>query len=252
MTRHFGVWLAVTLFLSFVVTQDAAAGPPYFTDDPQPVDFRHWELYLSATRVTDSGDRSGDAPHVEANYGVAPDLQLHLIIPVSHSQHAGVSTTFGLGDVEVGAKYRFVQETGARPQVGTFPLVELPSGDASRGLGSGHIRLFLPVWLQKSVGKWTTYGGGGYWINPGKGNRDWWFAGGQVQVQVTPFLAPGVEAFYQSPAVEGRSAEAHVNAGFVLDFGANHHLLFSAGRAFHGCDCKHVYVSYLLTLGPGS
>ncbi|MFI5179983.1 MAG: hypothetical protein ACHQPI_01155 [Thermoanaerobaculia bacterium] len=229
---------------------EAAAGPPYFTDDPEPVDFRHWEFYLSATRITDSGDRSGDAPHVEANYGAAPDLQVHLIVPLSYSQSVGAATTFGLGDVELGAKYRFVKETDGRPQIGTFPLVEVPSGDAGRGLGSGHVRLFLPVWLQKTFGKWTTYGGGGFWLNPGEGNRNWWYAGWQVQVQATPFLAPGVELFYQTPAVEGRSPEAHFNAGFVLDLGENHHVLFSAGRAFHGCDCSHLYVAYLLTLGP--
>ncbi len=230
----------------------ARAGPPYVTDDPEPVDLRHWEVYLSATRLTDEDERTGDAPHVEVNYGAAPELQLHVIIPFSHSQHDGVSTTFGLGDIEVGTKYRFLEETEGRPQIGTFPQLELPTGDASRGLGSGHVRLFLPVWLQKSFGKLQTYGGGGYWINPGEGNRDWWFAGWQAQLQITRFLAPGFEIFYQTPDVEGGSDQAHFNVGFVLDFGEHHHVLFSIGRAFHGCDCSHAYVSYLLTLGPKS
>ena len=136
--------------------------------------------------------------------------------------------------------------------MGVFPLVEIPTGDASRGLGAGHVRAYLPVWLQKSFGKWTTYGGGGYWLNPGEGNRDWWFAGWLVQVQATAAFSPGVELYYQTPSEEGGSPELHVNAGFVLGIGEHHHLLFSAGRGIHGCGCDQAYAGYLFTFGPGS
>ena len=228
----------------------AKTGPPYTTDDPEPVPLHHWEIYFSGTRMTEGSDRSGDAPHFEGNYGAAPGLQLHLIVPLGYAQSGRGAAAWGLGDVELGAKYRFVEETEGRPQIGAFPLVELPSGDASRGLGAGHLRAFLPVWVQKSFGAWTTYGGGGYWINPGAGNRDYWFAGWQAQVHATASLSPGVEVYYQSPSTEAGSAEVHFNAGLVLDLGEKSHVLLSAGRAVHGCDCTHAYVAYLLTLGP--
>jgi hypothetical protein len=226
------------------------AGPPYVTDDPQPVEWRHWELYVSLTGQSESGTRSGDAPHFEVNYGAAPELQLHLIVPLAFARPPAGPTAYGWGDVELGAKYRFVEEGEGRPQIGAFPLVELPSGDASRGLGAGELRVFLPVWLQKTLGKWTTYGGGGYWINPGAGNRNWWFAGGQAQVQLTPSFAPGAEVFYESPAEAGALPEVLFNVGFVLDFGEHHHLIASAGGAFTGCSCRQFYVAYQLTLGP--
>ena len=247
--RRRRAWFA---FASCVLLAAAPAlsGPPYVTDDPEPVPLGHWELYLAATRTTDGGDRAGDVPHFEVNLGAAPNLQLHLIVPVAYARAGGSGTTLGLGDIETGAKFRFVEETEGRPQIGTFPLVEVPTGDAGRGLGAGHVRVFLPVWLQKSFGKVTTYGGGGYWINPGQGNRNWWYAGWQAQVQATPFFSPGIEVFYQTPPQEGRSPEIHFNAGFVVDLGRSHHVLFSAGRAVHGCDCAHGFVAYLLTLGP--
>jgi hypothetical protein len=248
LSRH--VYASV-LFASLLLFAPAAtAGPPYVTDDPEPVHFRNWELYLAGTRTADGRDRSGDAPHFEANYGAAEGVQLHLIVPLAFSRPQGGTTTFGLGDIEVGAKYRFVEETGSSPQVGTFPLVELPAGDARRGLGAGHVRAFVPIWLQKSFGKWTTYGGGGYWINPGDGNRNWWYAGWQAQVQVTSFASPGIEVFYQTPSQEGRSAEIHLNVGLILDVGKSHHILLSAGRAIHGCDCDQAYAAYLLAFGP--
>jgi len=112
------------------------------------------------------------------------------------------------------------------------------------------VRAFLPVWVQKSFGAWTTYGGGGYWINPGAGNRDTWFAGWQLQVHATSFLTPGVELYYQTAPANDRVSEVHFNAGLILDIGESHHVLFSAGRAFHGCDCSHAYAAYLVTFGP--
>ena len=243
-------WSGVIVLVALLFPLAAVAGPPYTTDDPEPVPFHGWELYLSGTTATDGGDRSGDLPHLELNYGAAPGLQLHLVAPLGYSRPEGGTASWGLGDVELGVKYRFVEEAGGRPQVGVFPLVEVPTGDAGRGLGAGHVRAFLPVWVQKSFGAWTTYGGGGYWINPGAGNRDYWFAGWQVQVHATSFFAPGIEAFYQSASAAGRSDELHFNVGAILDLGESHHVLLSAGRAFHGCDCTHAYAAYLVTLGP--
>ena len=51
------------------------------------------------------------------------------------------------------------------PQVAVFPAIFFPTRVGSRRLGAGHVIGFLPVWAQKSFGEWTTYGGGGYWIN---------------------------------------------------------------------------------------
>jgi hypothetical protein len=51
-------------------------------------------------------------------------------------------------------------------------LLEVPTGSKSDGLGSGQMQAFLPLWLQKCVGDWTVYGGGGYGINPGAGNEN--------------------------------------------------------------------------------
>ena len=63
---------------------------------------------------------------------------------------------------------------------------------------------FIPIWLQKDFGDWTTYGGGGYWINPGPGNRNYWFAGWLLQRQVTKQLALGAEVFHQTASMAGR------------------------------------------------
>ena len=123
------------------------------------------------------------------NYGAAPDLQLHAIVPLAWARPAGGRLAAGAGDVEVGAKLRLVHQDGWRPQLGIFPIAELPLGDAALGLGAGHLEVLLPLWLQERLGDWTTYGGGGRWLgNPGPGGRGSWFVGWHVERQVTARL----------------------------------------------------------------
>ena len=49
------------------------AGPPFVTDDPEPVEYRHWEIYLASQHAKDKDGWSGTAPHFEVNYGVLPN-----------------------------------------------------------------------------------------------------------------------------------------------------------------------------------
>lgn len=228
----------------------AWAGPPFTTDDPEPVEYRHWEVYFASQLAHDSGGWSGTSPHFEINYGALLDLQLHLIAPVSFAASSHGSSQFGYGNTEVGAKYRFFEETDRLPQIGTFPLVELPTGDHRRGLGSGHEQVFLPLWLQKSSGPWTSYGGGGYWINPGAGNRNWWYAGWLLQREVYSGLTLGTEIFHETASEEAGDSDTKLNVGAIYDFNETYHLLVSAGHTIQGPGALQAYVAFQLTFGP--
>ncbi|ACG71812.1 conserved hypothetical protein [Anaeromyxobacter sp. K] len=227
------------------------AGPPYTTDDPEPVPFRHWEVYLATADQWSHADGwGGTCPHLEVNYGAVPGVQLHLVAPLAWVRPPGGPGHAGPGDTELGAKWRFVAEGERRPQVGVFPLVELPTGDDRRGLGAGRTQVFLPVWVQKSLGEWTTYGGGGYWLNPGAGNRNWWLVGWQAQRRVAEGVALGAEVFHSSAREIGGGGDTRFNVGAVLDLGELHHVLVSAGRAL-GSRAAQAYLAYQLTFGPG-
>jgi hypothetical protein len=113
-----------------------------------------------------------------------------------------------------------------------YPLLEIPTGDADRGFGNSHVRAFLPVWVQKDLGRWKTYGGGGRWINPGAGNHDYWFFGWVVQRQVTDQIALGAELFHQTSDTDGGKETSGFNVGGSYDLSAHYHLLCSAGRGW--------------------
>jgi hypothetical protein len=227
--RHF---FAIATIVAVTTPGPAWAGPPFITDDPEPVDYGHWEVYGFSAGAVRRSDATGLGPSVEVNYGVAPNLQLHVIGGAAYDAPAGGQFQIGVSDTELGAKYRFITpgKDDWWPQVGVFPLVEVPTGDARRGLGAGQWLAFLPIWLQKDFGPWTTYGGGGYWINPGPGNRNYWYAGWQLQRQITDSLAIGAEVFHQTSYIVGRGPSWGFNIGGIYDFTDHYHLLVSAGR----------------------
>jgi len=228
----------------------ARAGPPFVTDDPEPVPYQHWEFYAASQDAKTADGWSGTAPHFELNYGAVPNVQLHLIAPLAYDAPREGGRHYGYGDTEIGVKYRFVQETDRFPQVGVFPLLEAPTGDSAEGLGSGHVQAFLPLWLQKDFGSCTLYGGGGYGVNPGAGNRDWTFLGAVAQYQVTRNAAVGAELYHRTPTEVGGEADTAFNFGTVIDVTRHHHLLFSAGGSIDGPTEFQGYVAYQLTFGP--
>lgn len=246
-----GVKSAFALSICLLIAKTGAwAGPPFVTDDPEPVDLHHWEVYAATQRIGTTSDISGTLPHLEINNGIAPNLQVHLIAPYSFDRSTGGATVRGYGDTELGAKYRFVQETQSKPMVGIFPLVEVPTGNSARGLGGGHFQFFLPVWLQKSWGPWTTYGGGGYWINPGSGNQNFWLTGLVVQRDLSSSLTLGGEIFHTGPAAVGEGGRLNFNLGGQYNIDEERHILFSVGSGISGDITSMGYLAYQWTLGP--
>jgi hypothetical protein len=104
--------------------------------------------------------------------------------------------------------------------------------------------------VQKSIGPWTAYGGGGYWINPSAHNRNWWFTGLVVQCEVLPGVTPGIEVFHGTSQVIGGPREVGLNFGLIWDLGELQHVIFSAGPALEGTNQLQGYFAYQLTFGP--
>ena len=125
-------------------------------------------------------------------------------------------------------------------------------GSAARNLGTGRLHAYLPIWLQKTIGDWSSYGGGGYWINPGAGNRNYVFLGLELQRQVTESLALGGEMFHTTPASIAQVSETRFNLGAILDLSEHQHLIASAGRGLQGPNRFQTYAAWLITLGPAS
>jgi len=234
------IYFILFIILSFGINQYGSAGPPFNTDDPETVRFRHWEYYLSSINSFQAGVWSGTSPHAELNYGLVPNVQVHLLMPLNYIYTNQDGANFGYADTEFGVKYRFIGETDNIPQVGTFPIIEIPTIQNSE-FSNGKAKVFLPLWAQKSWDKFTTYGGAGYWINPGTGNKDWIFTGWEVQYQFSPVLTMGGELFYHSASTAGGKSMTGFNLGGSINPSEKFHIIFSLG---HSLTNDPVFSSY--------
>jgi len=209
----------------------AWAGPPYETDDPEPTELGHWEIYAFSTVDGERHDLDG-ALGLDLNYGAAEGLQLTATLPFAFEDVSGRGWRSGTGDVELAAKYRFVNEGGAGFQAAIFPRVILPTAD--RDLGGGHAQFLLPLWLQKDFGSTSVFGGGGYEINPGSGNRNFWQTGVAVTHELSNRLSLGAELTRQSPDTDNGHSSTAVNVGLVHKLSGPASLLIAAGPSFSG------------------
>ncbi len=226
------------------------AGPPFSTDDPAPVDYQHNELYVFSTIDRSYGADSTQGPAIEYNRGIARNTQFHVVLPLSGFMPADGGSAIGLGDVEVGIKYRLVSESGDRPQIGIFPMAEVATGSAARGLGNGRTWYRLPLWVQKSWGPWTSYGGGGRDFNGAPGMQDSWFGGALLQRDLSSRLTLGGEVFRQNAQAIGGRDYTLANLGGYYNFSPGFSLLFSGGRSIAGEQHTVAYLGLYWTWGP--
>jgi hypothetical protein len=90
----------------FGAARAALAGPPYQTDDPVPVAYRSYEIYIGYEGEYGAAAGQTYLPFAEINYGPLPNVQI-----------AGSFSLTGAGINDFGIKYRFIPESATRPQV---------------------------------------------------------------------------------------------------------------------------------------
>jgi hypothetical protein len=220
----------------------AAAGPPFLTDDPEPVDFGQWEINTAATGSWRAGSASLGVPSVDINYGVAPNVQLHAQ-PRFSIEHDGAAQK-GFDDTEVGVKYRFYEDKrdDRSFMLGIYPMYQVATGARRLGTDRGTHGVFLPVWAQYDRAAWTLYGGGGYRINHGPDARNSTFTGVTILRRITQELQLGVEAFRETAtAIDARPTRGF-NVGGARVLSPHFNVLFSAGRSFGDAASTLFYV----------
>jgi hypothetical protein len=232
-------WLAALAM--FGTAAPGWAGPPYLTDDPVTTDFRHWEIYNFASFDGRGSDFDGEGGF-DLNYGAGKNLQLTATVPLAFSHSVESGWRAGTGDLELAAKYRFINDDKSGWQASIFPRVILPT--STNGLGGRRVRLLLPLWVQKDIGKTSVFGGAEYEINPGSGNRNFVHAGIAVAHDVSEKLQLGAELSTQSAEVRGGKASTNLDLGMIDKLGGPFSLLTAAGPGFSaGQTGYHGYVA---------
>jgi hypothetical protein len=200
----------------------AMAGPPFATDDPQPTDDGHYEIYAFAqgSAAKDGASRSFG---IDFNYGALPDLQLTAVLPIEVQSPVGGATAAGLGNVELAVKYKLLHQEDIGWDVAIFPRLFLPS--ASHAVGEDHAALLLPLWLGRNWGDWSTFGGGGCVLNRGGEAQDYCLMGWALTRRILPNLQIGAEIVHQGADTKGGRVSTGLGAGLIYDMNENLHFL---------------------------
>jgi hypothetical protein len=240
-----------------------AQGPPYQIDDPVPVDYQHYEFYIFGAADGTPVEMDSTGPAFEFNWGAIPRLQIHAVLPWGsiHPSNNPVyqpggtgPSAFGLIDMELGAKIAYIKESKHVPQIGTFTMFEMPTGNADKGLGVGKVWYKLPVWLQKNYGHWLLDGGAGETVVPQDGYRDFPYGGFLLKYTFGERLEFGGEVF--SHGKEG-IATPQTQASTMIDLGGYYHfkhnpnqeLLFCYGHSAAGQTENYAYLGMYWTWG---
>ncbi|WP_295636115.1 hypothetical protein [Novosphingobium sp.] len=203
----------------------AYAGPPFVTDDPEPTDYHKWEIYNFVGGSREGGVTSADMG-LDLNYGAVKDVQLTMVLPL----HVETGAPLDTGDIQLAAKFKLLHQKADTASVDLtfFPRVFVPTGRGSR-----HAQLLLPIWVQRDFGKTTVFGGGGYTINPGAGNRDFWVQGVVVTREVRKGFQVGVEYYGQGPGAIGDRRIDGVNFGALIHLSGPYSLIGSFGQGLN-------------------
>jgi hypothetical protein len=232
-------------FVLVLLTRSALAGPPYVSDDPEPTDYKHFEIYTFNNGTATHDGISGESG-IDFNYGAAPDLQLTATLPGGFDRPAGGGTSFGMGNIELAAKYRFLHQDSFGLDVSVFPRIFLPSG--SNVIGNNHASLLLPVWVQKDwSGGWSAFGGGGCTVTEFRA-VDFCQAGAVLTYQLLPKLQLGAELFHQTADSSGTPATTSLGIGWRYDLSDNYHLLGYVRRGIENTNVTDQYSWYASVL----
>lgn len=257
--------LALPLLLAGLAPPLRAQGPPFQIDDPVPVDLHHYEFYIFGSMDGTPAEIDSIGPALEFNWGAIPRVQLHAILPagtIAPSNNpiylpGGTGPReFGLTDMELGAKIAFFKETKTLPQIGTFTMFEIPTGNYDRGLGVGKVWYKVPIWLQKNIGHWLLDGGAGYEVVPQTDYRNFPYGGFLLKYSFGERLEIGGEVF--SHGREG-FATPQTEASTMVDLGGYYHFkshpgqqfLFCYGHSVAGQTEQYAYIGLYWTWGKG-
>ncbi|WP_133137948.1 transporter [Legionella rowbothamii] len=239
-------------FFYFVVLSFSScvlAGPPFITDDPNPVSYQHENFYFFSTIDKVYNGQLITLPGFQFDYGIAPNLEITTIVPfVFQTNGENTLSSQGLGDINLGLKYALLLETINRPQLAFSPILIIPTGNANKGLGNGGSQLHLPLWVQKSWNDWISYGGGGYALNSAPNMSNSFFGGCVLQRQINDKLMLGGEIFSQSAISNNYHSYLLLSVGGSYNITPTISTLFSISHNVIGMEHLVGYLGLTMTI----
>ena len=229
--------LQILAFVAFLLPVSGHAQQPFVVDDADVTEHGKFQLQIShgfdvLPRSAYPSLRQNTTVFV-LNYGLLKDVEVGVdypLIVISNAAGTTPKTITGFGDLNFHVKYNFLKEREGkrRPAVTVSFAMEVPTGDTTKGLGSGLLDYSVNGVLQKSLSTKTTLrlnGGIVFAGNTSTGlvgirTRGRVFTvGGSLTRQFTPKLNVGIELTGAASSNRGLGA-----GQLQTQFGGNYQL----------------------------
>jgi hypothetical protein len=209
----------------------AQGGPPMITDDTETVPTRHWEINLGFTIERGADGRLFRLPIYDVNYGLGKRLQLKVEIPYLLSHQNGQKGIHGLGNTNIGVRYRFRDEKENHPiALSIYPQFEFnnPTSSVRKGLVDRGPEFLMPLQWQTAVGKFGINGDIGYRFKRGPDEMIYGVVVGREFKEAYEILA---EIHGEGPRSKLSDSEVVYNFGSRVKLTEHTNLLVSAGKS---------------------
>jgi hypothetical protein len=229
-----GLLIAFLLVCFGIGVAPLRAGNPLQTNDPETPGRNGFEVNLSNNLRLTRNEFTQHLPLLDINYGHVENVQWKISIPVLQVDPDPGVGHWGVGDVQLGWKYRFLEEEEHGFMASLYPQPLLPTGNVELGLGDGHFELFLPM----SVGKhfWKdqlfVYAEAGHNIVFEDTSQDTWFFGVASEWKLTEKLELVGEIADVVVSQSGGCDELFFNLGFNYQCAKHVALQTAFGRSF--------------------
>ena len=231
-----GNFLRAVLFLApFICCRTAfALSPPLITDDPETPGAGGWEINIVSTVEQSREGTFIEAPLFDINYGFRDNDQFKVEFAVASVDEPNEANHWGISDLVVGYKYRFLEEDDFGWQVSFYPQIACPTGNANLGIGEGVTELEIPFEFGKHFCDEKFY------LNPEIGynivfdddNQNSWKFGLAGEAKVTEKLELMAEVGAFVFPHDSEPDDPFFNVGFEYVINKHTAFLGSAGRSF--------------------
>jgi len=132
----------------------AQGGPPYYTNDPGTPGNKQWEINLGYMPFLYDTQSITHTPDVDINFGLGNRIQLTFENAWLRVDNPLGNPQYGLGQDQLGFKWRFYDNEKSGFAMSVFPQVSLNNPDSSvrRGITPRGASLILPVEFSKKIG----------------------------------------------------------------------------------------------------
>jgi hypothetical protein len=224
-------WAVALIPVSISAAAYAQGGPPMITDDTGTVPKGHWEINSAFTLERGSDGSTYGAPLLDINYGISKNSQIKVEIPWLILGRNGERRISGLGNTNIGVRYRFRDETeNKRVAISIYPQIEFnnPTSSVRRGIVDKGPEFLLPLQWETHVGKYGVNGDAGYRFKRG---TDEVIYGVVVGREITESLQILGEIHGTTPTHIIGDSEVVYNFGSRVKLAEHFTLLLSAGSS---------------------